>query len=410
MTKEEITEKPQEKENPKPESFLTTWSWRVSGFIVWWLVIESILFNFFSYRPIGLPPVALAFPTLHFVSLLFPKEKGAAAGLIGYILFYPVIVAILIFFAIFNAFSSAFATIGRIIDLAVFLSSSKGLVIFFIWSTITLILPIYHFDQRISYFVLISAAVLLPLSLLISARFSLNPLIPAETFVMYAHKFFNGCINKYYEFFMKEKLESANPNDWKTQESTLNKAILILKNFPIEKHREVPKKYVVLLFSVFFILIFVTATVLVGALLYSGNHVIAANPNSWSDIPSGGRGLFETLPLTASYFACLFHSFTMIAGCQDFTLQNTSVIGQTILICSTLWNAIFFILIISSFFTVLSLEKEVLTRLDEFSKAATELIENWLEEIHLLQARSVSKTQEQLIQIPESCNNEKENT
>lgn len=378
-------------DQPLPYSFLSTWSWRISGIITWCLLLESISLNFISYRPICLSPLLIIFPIIHFISQFFQIDKSQVAIFIAYIFLFPLVVFVLSMFMIFNAATSCYRIITKSFDLISYLSSSKGLIIFIIWSLLTILIPIKTSDIYILYIVLFSSIALLPIGLLISARFSLNPLIPADIFILYSHKILAWCLNKYYSYFLKDKLEKQSQEDLHSHENIILKTKNILGNLPVNDFKEFPKKYVVLLYSLCFILLFTLSTTLTGTMIYSANTIATFSNSNLFSITNTVKGLFLTLPLNSTYFDCIFQSFTIISGCQDFTLQSTSRAGQFILISSMFWNSVFFVLIISSFFTVIGLEKDVNTKYSEFKDAAFQVLDNWLDEIRIINANHANK-------------------
>lgn len=370
------------------EGCVLKWLWGVAVILFWGLFSEALLLKFFGWEPIGLSPFFILLPFSLFIYTIFREPRRQILYRFLNFFFLPLYGFLLLVANAHSAFSYLVRLCQSIWGWASFTCSSKGIAAFVFGCFFTLLFSpflVWLPFKAISCFL---SGIFLLMGLIISLNFSLNPRIPVEQFVNFTHSTFNWLILKYCDIFWKDGLEIAPGEDFAFEEALIKKGIYYIELFEGDDFKIVPKRYLVIFFSACFIFIFLGSLGLFATIVQGLNQISISYPSHFFVISGRSFGLFETLPTDSPFFDCLFQAFTILFGCQDFTLQSTSIVGRCFILLSVLWNSFFLVFIVSSFFTIIGLEKDIKTETEDLFPLPKKLFQTLLKEIFMLREKS----------------------
>ncbi|MBD3338968.1 MAG: hypothetical protein GF353_07660 [Candidatus Lokiarchaeota archaeon] len=350
--------------------------WRTSGLILWLWLLDAIITKFNLIFWFTIPNQVLFFLLLAPIYYLIKLNFWVIFKFLIYLLVFPFwipILSIKLIVLIVHLLNFIYSISYKFIDLTTQTIGTLCLLLGFILiQTIIIKIDLYQYQL----YLIISNSLVMLLLILSVLKWAHDPYRPARTFQKLIIKIGEKLKKLYHEKIILQTLIKKNYKKIKDELETLNKLekkFISFKDSNLEMTINLRKNIAIVSIFVFFLLISVIVFGFGGSILCFNRIAFEEATNQETNIV-----FFESLPVNASYFECVFHSFTIMTTSQDFNLGNTSNLAKMIVVAEILSIFFVFSMIISIFFTNLgSDESPALLTLGDVKRASESTIKDW---------------------------------
>lgn len=333
------------------------WCWRLSGFVLWSWLINAIVIKLGIYNNSFIPNILVLVIVVPFLFAI--KDIKKVVIYIAYLIVFIPIVFVWCLKPLFKSIIFLYLTL-RFVGKSIYIITSNWFFFILLALIVLLNLETILFPDRFPIIKSVGHIILTTLLVFSVARWVYNPLKPVkilkEAAIKYGKKAWSFTFERDTEKVIKngssDKIE-AKLNEYISEKSNLQ---LKLAELSENHYRLTAKKTTVLLLPVALLLLFLGIVFGYGGCIYllnnMGNDIYAANLLTETGL------IFNSLPKTASYSDCIFHSFTIMTTLQSFSILDTALLARILIVGGLLTTIFLLTIIVAVFFGVIGIEND----------------------------------------------------
>ena len=367
--------------------------WRFSGILLWLWFIDSIMYKLHNQALFNLPNYLLYLLLIVPIYCIFTKDSGKIILYPFYLFIFPFLGIYLIaklFYYICKIINKIVKAVTRGIDL---FSCTTAAILFFILFLINQVFIITNDTINLQIIFALLSLIFLFFLMISIIRWVHDPYRPLKNLQEIIINMGKKLSESYYKTSIEPVIEKKNSKKIKQNINSINSFIDQIHKVKSKLNLQIniPMKKRITGYStiVFFLFLLIVLFGYAGSIMCL-NRLAAENkfPYLLTVYNDSGsfNALFNTLPTNASYFDCVFQSFSIMTISQDFTLNNISNIGKILILLEIFTTIFVFTQLLSVFSTTIGMSDDVkiLSTNDIFDKILKRL-EAWSKELTSLE-------------------------